>query len=381
MDDVVIRKCTLRIVRHGGWTWGMRRRAIYENATVALPRLIAQRLADLLGEVEGEITQPIRLRFALRAGQLASGEGLAEVIARGVRAELLPVPATAARAAPGRTPTAEQDPVATREMVSASRDDTIDAGPVAGPLALLLRWRAQGVLWQRLQGFSRRALDLWLSAFLADLLAACPAAAVSTSESLDRDCAAIRRGLPASDDDVAFVCRARLAIAVEIVARHGVAVSARQLVQSLDAVIPVATSEPVASEAEVHTGADARIAEEGEARHTARGQPMRDVTAPRVPVSAGQGRVELCSVLPYLVLGALHRLGWLDVAVATLRALDVPDRGSVYATALAYKVLAAPARGWHREAAVLRTAAAFAGVRVPASPLELAGGAAQPRTG
>ena len=81
--------------------------------------------------------------------------------------------------------------------------------------------------------------------------------------------------------------------------------------------------------------------------------------------------MKLSSVLPFVVLGVLHRLGWLDVAAATFHALRDPGNGSTYATALARKLLPPPKRGWHHSATADLTAAAFAGLRAPVSALEL----------
>ncbi len=78
------------------------------------------------------------------------------------------------------------------------------------------------------------------------------------------------------------------------------------------------------------------------------------------PVAPTLGKdVALCSVLPFLVLGMLRRIGWLEVASATFEALAMPDRGAVFATALAYKLLPPPRKGWHRNPEILRTAAAL----------------------
>jgi hypothetical protein len=371
MNDVVISKCTLRIVRHGGWAWGSRRRAIYENATAALPRLIAERLAELLGDVEGEIAQPIRLRFALRAGQLASGEGLAAVVRSGIRPELLPVPAPKqANAAQGREAAPRLDTVQTQARQPALRIDADATDVLPGPARMLLRWREQGALWQRLLAFPGRALDLWLSALLSELPPGSPAASIP--EALRRECIAMHRSVPVRPDDPLHADRARLALAVELVSRHAGALSADILRRLLEEVLPA----PVHG----HQRVASPVEREGSASGTARppdGVTVRERPAPseRPPTAPARGdptRVELCSVLPFLVLGVLHRLGWLDVASAALRALDLPDRGSILATALAYKLLPGADRGWHRHDAVLRTAAAFAGVRVPPSSLEIA---------
>jgi hypothetical protein len=235
---------------------------------------------------------------------------------------------------------------------------------------MLLLWRDQGVLWQRLQGFSLRALELWLESLLVELRPA--PAEPGNVETLRRECTAIYRTLPLSADDPLRVVRARLAIAVELAARHAEAVPAEAVLRLLDELMPLpATSAPAAR----HDASSKALADRATEAHAVSGALFESETvawaARHAPAGIAERDVKLCSVLPYIVLGVLHRLGWLHVASATFRALDLSDRGSVFATALAYKLLPCPERGWHRRDAVVRTAAAFSGVRVPASPHEL----------
>ena len=58
MSEIVIRHCVFRVVRHGGWTWGADRRALVERFTQLLPQLLAERLSELFGDADGEITEP-----------------------------------------------------------------------------------------------------------------------------------------------------------------------------------------------------------------------------------------------------------------------------------------------------------------------------------
>ena len=71
--------------------------------------------------------------------------------------------------------------------------------------------------------------------------------------------------------------------------------------------------------------------------------------------------------LPFLLLGPLSRIGYLKTLAAVLEASENTEASPLFATALAYKLLAPPERGWRRDAASLSTAAAFAGLESPAA--------------
>ncbi len=371
MNDIVIRRCTLRVVRHGGWSWGPNRRALLSRVTAELPRLIAERLSELLGDADGEIAEPVKVRLSLRAGQLLRDDEWASAVRQGLQAESIPMPAARgpshAVQADGRLP---REAEALDSVMREPGDDAARAAPLATPTRLLLAWRTRRELWQRLQGFSTSALELWLEALLHDMRAASTARA--GEDGLRRECARIRETLPPQNEDVLECARARLAIAVEIAARYPSQIDGDVLRRALDR--SVASAPSAASAADNATSARAPMAA---AHRHARGARISTAPArmqappPGRPVGAHAKDVRLCSVLPFVVLGVLHRLGWLDVAAAAFQALRDPDHGSRYATALAHKLLPPPDRGWHRSEDALLTAAAFAGRRAPASPLEL----------
>ena len=57
MADVVVRHCTIRVVRHGGWSWGPQPRVLLDHVLRQVPNLIAAELDRLFPEkgVEQEI--------------------------------------------------------------------------------------------------------------------------------------------------------------------------------------------------------------------------------------------------------------------------------------------------------------------------------------
>jgi hypothetical protein len=65
------------------------------------------------------------------------------------------------------------------------------------------------------------------------------------------------------------------------------------------------------------------------------------------------------------LLGPLSKIGYFDALAATLETIGLSSQSSLFATALAYKVLTPPARGWRRDDEDLFVAAAFCGVETP----------------
>ncbi len=117
--DIVIRRCAVRVVRHGGWSWGPQPRRLVDQVLGALPGLIAERLADLAPDGASEdieITEPVRITVSLPLADLLSGrfDALQHVaMASGSLPELAPVSGPALQqvpARPHRTPFAQRTP-------------------------------------------------------------------------------------------------------------------------------------------------------------------------------------------------------------------------------------------------------------------------------
>ena len=116
--DVVVRRCTVRVVRHGGWSWGPQPRRLVDQVLAALPGLIAERLGELApeGAADIEITEPVRIAVSLTLADLLAGRFDPRQHAA-VAEEPLPVPSLVTEPAPPqfaihpyRTPLLERMP-------------------------------------------------------------------------------------------------------------------------------------------------------------------------------------------------------------------------------------------------------------------------------
>jgi len=368
VTDIVIRRCTLRVVRHGGWSWGADRSAVLERATQALPRLIAARLAQLLEAGDGEIDTVLRLRVPLRAAQWRSEAGIADAIAVAIKAEALPEGILHRAAMPPAIDATTASPI---EVAASSHPQTgTEAEQHAAaetPLALLLRWRAQGDLPRRLRAFSLRALDLWLEAALDDA----PVHPVEAAQPVSFNLALAERvyaGVAAIAEPATARAVTRLILVLEAIVRQGRPPDAVSLLARIDAILPGAAPVGDLRDPAQQLGRDsgrdkASAAVPGADDTRTAVTPLRGRAR---PIGIPDSEIALASVLPFLVLGALARIGWMEMAAAAIRALALPDDGAVFAAALALKAM--PGHGRLGTAELQRTAAAFAGLRNLPSP-------------
>jgi hypothetical protein len=172
MPDILIHRCTLRVVRRAGWNWGADPGRVAQDAARVLPELLAAKLSTLLHDDEElQIAAPVRISLALKMSELSAaassmsssnparnGIPLSSALDRKIE--------TALRAALGlfeSLPPVQQasqpDHSALNSLHTASIDDR---PPATQALArLLLAWREQGVLDRRLAALSSQQLEMW----------------------------------------------------------------------------------------------------------------------------------------------------------------------------------------------------------------------------
>jgi len=360
MAELVIRHCTFRVVRHGGWSWGGDRRALVERMTRLAPQLIAARLAELFADREGEIAEPVVLRIKLPAGALHDDRLLTEALQGGLTGDLSAQPLAAEKAHRSRQSVQGRGHAAASDGLSGS---TPEAQPAARSLrALLLKWRENAQLLRRLTGASEATAALWYSYLTGDSRSR--AIPERQPEALVQEACSIRDRIAAAFPDLGNGARLRLAILVELLARHGPTLDVADLAALLDRPATDPEYPPAQQPSATPEKPSMRT---GLPDETAAGSVAPSVAANVVPAVALHRcaigtEVQLTSVLPFLTLGMLARIGWLEVAAASLEALALPDHGAILAAALAERLVpnAGPAA---REAqARQRTIASFAGL-------------------
>jgi hypothetical protein len=327
VGEITVYRCRVRVVRRGGWSWGPDPRGLVQRVLDALPDLLAAEFDEYLTEdgPDMEITEPVRLsvRLSPRGGGGLAPAGLVLEPMAGV-ARLLPEPV------PVSTPTqlqvdrstsdiVDQLPVTAQglpENASATPAVLFDELAERDELSALLALLPDETLWTYLTALLPEGpLRTYLTALAAS--AGEPSAPVFGGPAAELAAELARRlSLPQGD-----VTHADLAELVHTLAGD-------------------ATVRPAAAET-----TDTRVA-------------RADVAA--APRPAGETRV--CSVLPFLLAGPLARTGYLDAIGPTLSGVDLLADASLFAAALAYKVLGAPERGWRRTPEDDAAAAAFAGL-------------------
>jgi hypothetical protein len=375
MASVLVRHCTLRVVRHGGWTWGADPRQLFDRLLQRLPQLLAEALARLWPDGEDRhIAAPVRLRLSMPLAALRalveSAPSVHHAAAPAVAALRLKVEAALAEAL-GAALAAETALPAQRTAavsVAATGDDVASAGSASLPggavLRLLRDWCARGVLQDRLAAFSLDALAAWHS----DILAAAPAATSGASHVAAGAAAAVTQRLLAaapSPTSPAAALRLRLFAFAECEAAAGGSVGDAAVRAIIDRLVPPPAQTGAPQEAPSSDGAaadkpatNARAAASAAAGR--RPPPPAEPRAPPAPQSiATPTELVAETALPFLILGPLARLGWLDTLRAVIGAARLDAAAAaMLATALAYKVLPPPARGWLRTPRSRTTAAA-----------------------
>lgn len=399
-DHVVVHRCTVRVVRHGGWSWGADPSGLVDRITGLLPQIIAEHLDGIDPEAAHlGLDQPVRIVVPLRAGELlsagraGSGTRVARPAAAAVPATSAPAPAApiAAPATPTPSfPAAPGDPEPPFAEPPAGAAllrflvDVANRGELAGllallPLATLEAWHRvllpslpppdaghsltggrrgdgdpSGAVPNGPVAPSPATLAAWRR--VSDGVQPAPAAAGPGSPSaaqlaaLARAAAAARDPSPRRDRRL----RAELAALASLAAGMGPAAALRVLAQLAADGQPPEPIPPTGRQRQAPAAAPATLDPRPD-------RPTRSADNPAGPPPP----VEVCSVLPFLLLGPLSSSGYLQTIAPALRAAGLEQGLAAFATTLAYTVLGPLERGWRRRPADLTAAAAFAGLAAP----------------
>lgn len=370
--EILIQRCTLRITRRGGWSWGGNPRSVVNAALQRLPQLIGERLADAWpAGTERVVSAPLRLQLTLRRSEL-------EALASDAGAELRSLVETRLM----QQVDAEIMAVAQREagVVVDSPDPTVPGTePIAAPaahdphltwagtvLAVLLAWQRRGALVDTLLCFGTEVLNAWHES----LWRGWPAATAPHADSAPQRLAALatevaHMPLPLPAGATATLVR-RIVLMVHAAELDGLpsreqlheAVAAQPALQ-LPSAVPGEFARPEAFDPTPPTSV-APAQRPGT-------EPPRQVNTATPPTTTAPMRravheLQVKSALPFLLLGPLSRCGYLETLAAVFEAAELPPADwPCLAVGLARKVLAAPERGWYREPGDLFAASAFSG--------------------
>ncbi|ANW21684.1 hypothetical protein I3J09_27825 [Streptomyces clavuligerus] len=417
--EIEVRRCTVTVVRSGGWSWGPDPRGLVDRVVDALPGLLAEHFAGVLpGDgPDLELTGPVAVTVS------ASGTGPAH----GGTA-----PLTAAFDTPPPLPD-DSGPGAGAAAPGLSFEESLRAADRSwsplSPSAFFAELAERDELGALLALLPDDSLRGWLRALLAEGApppgpggngagggaAPDPGPAGRLLAELAR-----RSRTPASagppgggepdsggDGPEAEPDGSRAATAAAggpdpdagaravaaVLARDGAAAAARLLADT--------AGRPDAGDPSRLCSALAAVADPGGLLLLAEalggavppGEPPRDTApetggpapsarpggAPALGAPRTAGEVPIWSALPFLLAGPLARIGYLDAVGPALAAAEAAGDAPCFAVALAYKVLGTTARGWRREQRDTEAAAVFAGLPGPLPEEYLAGFARRAR--
>jgi hypothetical protein len=363
--DVTIRRCVMRVVRRGGWSWGREPRALVADVVRALPALLAAELQRLLpDDADGEIIAPLRVDVRIGLSELRAWAHTAATL-DGSSAEVAGVPQGPPTSSPSHGEAIAQ---AVRRALAAARPaervtvstpsnalpQIADHRPdphrrAAAVLELLVAWQSSGALDGLLGELSDAVVDAWHDVLLHERRALVDAE-LQNEDTIDPDAEHLL--VPLADRAREAIAsdrkRLRLLAAAELATTAGAHPTRPEVRAAIDRAIPLAADAESSSRAIVPT---------------ARGEKYRADTGYVTQVS---------SALPFLLLNPLHRIGWIELLEATLAGAHMEDQWPALATGLATKVLPEPERGWRRTVDAVRSASTFAGDAAPRPDAEIA---------
>jgi hypothetical protein len=367
MADVLIQRCTIRIVRHGGWGWGTEPRDLLNRVLTRLPGMIADEMEELWPDEEGrEISAPIRLRIPVSVAELRT---VADTVSID---PVLPVPDSRMRgllrSALSQAFAAERD-VETRsaavgdEIIEADRPKptaTAGGGSLADPLSVLVSWLRDGLLQGRLDRFALDALTIWHTHILSSPMTV-PTDSPAHTELAEHLAARLNSRPPGIETDLAGTLRLRFQLFAALEATLRGALGSAVIRHTLERVLPCSAlhlaardesvSPPIASTPLAHLAAASfPISPLREPQGSAAARPVR--SAPK--------EKRIGCALPLLMLGPLARIGYFEALSAVLAAAGASEMAPFFAVALAYRALDPPARGWLRPPLTREIAAACA---------------------
>lgn len=361
MTTIVIHRCSLKVVRRDGWSWGADPNALLRGAIDALPAVIARTLGVEISSRTGavEISAPIRVSIPVRLRELIGMSGERNVVSGGdntthdialrlvsaLKFELVKHGVSDIQHQPHETGKADS------EGPSRARRPRTESAIVE----LLLEWLGHGTLDKRLRAFDLTSLIAWHRALMDFRGHVLKTRADGPPSDLSEIVAEARKPDGLSKLELDEMLRTRIALIVKAIGSSPEGGFPAELRSILETEFPL-PDRTVADQAIDDSSGDAKQG----AKTKALSRP-RDLHAGSVGKTLVE-EIQVASALPFLILGPLSRINYFQTFSATLEAAELTARQTTFATALAYKVLAPPERGWLRKAADVKVAGTFAGL-------------------
>lgn len=376
MADVVIHRCTLRVVRRQGWSWGPAPDRLLKAVVAALPFLLARKLGDLFAEgTEQEITERVNLSVAVKLSELlefafesASLQG--SVGPPGAEAFDARLSEAIRQAfANETTDFGAVDETSVVDSVSDSEPEVVEAPqtPSERVLAVLRQWQRSGELEIYLGSFSKEELDAWFVSLCA---------ATAELAQARRDPSWSQRMAGALEKLAKSTASGDLRVSVSAAHFHDLLEVSEQLQR--DSISEIELQETLArvmSRLEPtfdQYSPPSKVETESHLPFTPSDRIQTEQSnkvpqaAPAIKTSRiTQTEFDIPSALPFLLLGPLVQIGYLDTLAATLETANLSAEAPLFAAALAAKVLPPPERGWRRDSKDLSVVAAFTGLETP----------------
>jgi len=377
MAEVVVHRCTLRVVRRHGWSWGPAPDRLLKAVVAALPWLLARKLGDLFaGEAEREITERVNLTVPVKLSELLElaleSASLQDGAVGPLRSEALETRLSEAirLAFPDETTHLESSgDNSAPDLVTDSEPESVEVRltPRERVLTVLRQWQQSGELEIHLGSFSQEELDAWFASLCAAIaeLAGAKRAVVAPriSETLQQLTRA-NVSTPTSPVSVSLThFYGLLEIAEQL--QHDL-IDEVSLQETLERVMssPGLIVDPQPSRVEVETELHPAPTKP-DSIQLERSHPVPEPAPSIKSTPLAQTEFNIRSALPFLLLGPLSRIGYLDTLAATLETANLTTESPLFAAALAAKVLRPPERGWRRDPEDLSVVAALAGLETP----------------
>lgn len=379
MANVLIHRCTLRVVRRGGWSWSNEPRRIAQDAVRVLPALLARKLSEmLLDDDDREISAPICLCLSSRLSELSelsdaassSADTWPGIVPSSPLDQKIASAVSAAFEIPGPDSASRNTPPPDQNLVETTRDTPLHAPVQQGGalIHLLLEWHRQGFLQRRLAALSGEQLISWYRQLhcASKLSSATPDPILH----LQIDSFARTNRSFLSHPDPAERIRRCISIAVDVSLRLRLPLTHHALWCFLDDLVSAPPSRTTPSSGSPPTLVAAFGPIDSSPKSVvvtscSPSAPAKSVPRTAQSSSSAEWSMKIDCALPFLLLGPLARVGYLDTLTAVLEAAELGDHARSFATALAYKVLEPPQRGWRRGSASSQIAAAMAGLTTP----------------